>query len=170
MFAGAQTLRSVTVRIQTWSVGLGGASTAVKERASEHPLFVGRTRSSAMKRILVVDDDPAIGRMVKLSLEATGAYQVFTETAGRRTMDAARECRPDLILLDIMMPDMDGGDVATALREDPDLAHIKLVFLTSLLKKSEEDKSARNVVIAKPVTTEELATIIEQELGQESSG
>jgi CheY-like chemotaxis protein len=118
-----------------------------------------------MKRILVVDDDPTIGRLAKLSLESTGAYGVITETMGARTVETARKCRPDLILLDIMMPDMDGGEVGAALREDPELRHIKVVFLTALLKKGEETRTGKHIVMAKPVTTQELVTIIEQEIG-----
>lgn len=122
-----------------------------------------------MKRILVVDDDPAIGRLAKLGLEATGAYEVFTEMLGVRAVETAGECRPDLILLDIVMPDMDGSDVAAALHQDPELKHIKVVFLTALLIKGEETKSGKHRVIAKPVTTQELMAIIEQELCQERS-
>ncbi|MCK9380653.1 MAG: response regulator [Sulfuritalea sp.] len=123
-----------------------------------------------MKRILVVDDDPAIRRMTKLGLESAGAYTVFMENLGVRAVETARSCRPDLILLDIMMPDMDGSDVATALQEDPELRHIKLVFLTALLSKSQETKSGEHIVIAKPVTTQELVAIIEQELGPAGPG
>jgi CheY-like chemotaxis protein len=121
-----------------------------------------------MKRILVVDDDPAIGRLAKVSLESTGAYGVYTETMGARAVETARECRPDLILLDIMMPDMDGAEVAAALHEDLELKHIKVVFLTALLRKGEETVSGKHKVMAKPVTARELVAIIEQELGQQS--
>ena len=123
-----------------------------------------------MKRILVVDDDSAIGRLAKLGLESTDAYQVFTETVGARAVETARECRPDLILLDIMMPDMDGGDVVAELHEDLDLKHISVVYLTALLKNGEETKSGKHNVAAKPVTIQELLAIVEQELGQRSLG
>lgn len=119
-----------------------------------------------MKRILFVDDDPTIGSLAKLSLESTGVYKVFTETVGARAVTTAKNCRPDLILLDIMMPDMDGADVAAALREDADLKHIKVVFLTALLRKGEETISGTHNVLAKPVSTQELLAIIEQELGR----
>lgn len=123
-----------------------------------------------MKRILVVDDDPAIGRLARLGLESSGDYKVFTENIGSRAVASAKQCRPDLILLDIMMPGMDGSEVAAALREDPELNHIKMVFLTSLLRKGERNQSGEHPVIGKPVTAQELVAIIEQELGEESSG
>ena len=107
-----------------------------------------------MKRILVVDDDPAIGRLAKLGLESSGDYGVFTENIGSRAVASARQCRPDLILLDIMMPGMDGSEVAAALHEDPELRHIKIVFLTALLSKGEQTKSGKHSVIGKPVVDE----------------
>lgn len=122
-----------------------------------------------MKRILVVDDDPAIGRLAKLGLESSGAYGVFTENIGSRAVASARQCRPDLILLDIMMPGMDGSEVAAALHEDPELRRIKIVFLTALLSRGEHTKSGKHSVVGKPVTTHELVAIIEQALGEESS-
>lgn len=123
-----------------------------------------------MRTIMVVDDDPAVGRLAKLGLESTGAYTVFAETLGARVVETARKCRPELILLDVMMPDVDGADVAVALEEDFELRHIKVVFLTALLRKGEETKSGKHNVVAKPVCTSELVAIIGHELGQRISG
>jgi CheY-like chemotaxis protein len=117
-----------------------------------------------MKTILLVDDDPAIARMVKLILVSTAAYRVFTETIAPRAVQTAKQCRPDLILLDIMMPDMDGGEVAAALRKDVDLMHIKVVFVTALLGKGEETISGKHRVFPKPLNKQQLVTIVEQAL------
>ena len=124
--------------------------------------------SKAVKRILVVDDDPSMTRLTRLRLEATGAYKVFTENRGSHAVEAARECRPDLVLLDIMMPDMLGNDVAEAFHADPELRHIKVVFLTSMLKKGEERRSGRDIVMAKPIDADQLVATIERELAQET--
>lgn len=123
-----------------------------------------------MKRILVVDDDPSVGRLAKLGLESTGAYAVFTENLGSRAVATARKYLPDLILLDVMMPDMDGSDVAAAFHDDPELLHIKIVFLTAMLHKGEDTQSGKHSVFGKPVTTLELVAIIEQELDQGNIG
>jgi CheY-like chemotaxis protein len=121
-----------------------------------------------MKRILVVDDEPAITRLIKLNLEATGHYAVFTENRGSRAIETARQYQPDLILLDIMMPDMLGSEVAAALQEDATLSHIKVVFLTAMLKKDEArvgEAIGGQRIIAKPLSTDELIKVIEEVLG-----
>ena len=74
------------------------------------------------KRILVVDDEPAVTRMVKLNLERTGDFIVKTENQGSQAVAAAREFQPDVTLLDVMMPDMGGEEVATLLQEDETLS------------------------------------------------
>jgi len=89
------------------------------------------------KRILVVDDEPSITRLLKLNLEQTGNYEVREENLGAQALDAAREFKPDLVLLDVMMPDMDGGDVAAGLKQDPALRKTPVVFLTAAVKKEE---------------------------------
>ena len=85
------------------------------------------------KKILVVDDESAFTRMMKLLLEQTGAYEVFCENNARQAHAAARACLPDLILLDVVMPELDGGDVAALLQADPLLKRIPIVFLTALV-------------------------------------
>jgi len=120
------------------------------------------------KRILVVDDEVALTRMVKLNLERTGDYEVRTENKGAMAVPAAREFKPDLILLDVMMPDMTGDEVAAQLKEDPSLADIKFIFVTAIVTKSETAQSGSNiggnVFLAKPVKAQELIDTIEQVL------
>ncbi len=121
------------------------------------------------KRILVVDDEPVLTRMVKMNLERTGDYEVRTENQGSMAIQAAREFRPDLIFLDVMMPDMTGDEVSQQLREDEQLASIKLVFMTAIVTKAETgemgSKIGGNEFLAKPVKTDELVATIERVLG-----
>jgi CheY-like chemotaxis protein len=123
-----------------------------------------------IKRILVVDDEPALTRMVKLNLEQTGRYQVRTENAGRRAIESAREFRPDLILLDVMMPGVLGSEIAAQLQQDPELRAIKFVFLTAFVTKDEELRSSGQIgghtFIAKPISADELCRVIEDHLKQ----
>ncbi len=89
------------------------------------------------KKILVVDDEPSITSLLKLNLEKTGAYTVRVENEGAQALPAARQFKPDLVLLDVMMPDLDGGDAAAQIRADPLLRDVPIVFLTAAVKKEE---------------------------------
>lgn len=120
------------------------------------------------KRILVVDDEPGITRMTKLNLERTGNYLVRTENQGSQAIAAAREFKPDLILLDVMMPDMDGDEVSSRVLEDPELSHTKIVFMTAIVTKDETDATGSNIggfeFLAKPVKTADMIATIERVL------
>jgi len=122
------------------------------------------------KKILLVDDNPDITRTISLILEATDKYVIREENMGQRALETARGFEPDLILLDFMMPDIDGNEVAAQLEEDDQLKHIKIVFLTAIVTKGEvESGSVNNIsgytVLAKPVRTKELISCIEDLLG-----
>jgi len=120
------------------------------------------------KKILVVDDEVAFTKMVKLNLERAGAYKVLVENQGKNAIKAAKEFQPDLIFLDIMMPDMTGDDVAQKLLEDEELRNVKFVFLTAIISRDETDAMGSNVggreFLAKPVTSEDLLSTIERVL------
>ena len=122
------------------------------------------------KRILMVDDEPALTRMVKLNLERTGNYEVRTENQGRMAVPAAKEFKPDLILLDVMMPDMGGDEVSILLKEDEELSKIKFIFMTAIVTRDETDAMGSNIggneFLAKPVRTDELIAAIERVLGE----
>ena len=122
------------------------------------------------KRLLIVDDEESFTKLLKLNLEATGAYEVRTENDGARALEVAREFRPDLFILDIVMPNVDGGEVVARLRGDPELKDIPVVFLTAIVSKAELDGDARRihgiVYIAKPVSHEKLVEVIEAQLGR----
>ena len=115
-------------------------------------------------KVLLVDDEEAFTKVTQLTLTN---YEIQVENDSRRALEAARDFKPDLILLDVMMPNFDGGDVATQIRDDPKLKEVPIVFLTALVTQKE---SARRPVmggypfIAKPVTPERLAENIEKHL------
>ena len=83
-----------------------------------------------MPRVLVVDDDPVIQRLMQVNLEMEG-YEVALAADGQQAIDRARELRPDVILLDVMMPVKDGWQVAAEIRDDPELSATKVVFLSA---------------------------------------
>ncbi len=88
----------------------------------------------------------------------------------RRRSPPPREFLPDLILLDVMMPGMDGGDVAAKIKEDKRLSHIPIVFLSAIVKKEETQPTGSNIggltFLAKPVKLDDLIACIEKQLGK----
>jgi CheY-like chemotaxis protein len=122
------------------------------------------------KRIMIVDDEPSFTRMVKLCLEQTGNYDVLEENNGARTVETARAFRPDLILLDVIMPGCDGGDVVAQLRDDGALGRVPVIFLTATM--TEDGMKARSGAIAgfpvvvKPVEAKKLIKEIETTLSK----
>ncbi|MGB5736640.1 MAG: response regulator [Thiohalocapsa sp.] len=123
----------------------------------------------ATKKILLVDDEVALTRIIRLNLEQTGRFEVREENRGSNALRAARAFKPDLILLDVMMPDMDGDAVAEQLAEDPELCRIKYVFLTAIVTKSETGSGATEIsgqtFLAKPVKRDELLAVVDELLG-----
>jgi two-component system OmpR family response regulator len=93
-------------------------------------------------RILVVDDEPDFTSLLKMSLEAAGYYEVREENDATCAVSAAREFGPDLIVLDVMMPDLDGSEVAALVRRDVLVRDTPLVFLTALICESDAPRGA----------------------------
>ena len=110
------------------------------------------------KKILIVDDDKVLLKILEKTLLSAG-YSVAKAENGRDGIIAAREWLPDLIILDIMMPEMDGGETAEALRADALTKDIPIIFLTSLLTKKEEGRGnplLGRKAMAKPLIPDDL--------------
>lgn len=123
------------------------------------------------KKILAVDDEPEVLALLEKRLTSSG-YEVLTASNGAEALGVARAQRPDLIILDILMPDMDGSQVACQLREDAKTKDIPVIFLTCLYTKREEHKSGHaigaNLFLAKPYEPAELLTEIQNLIGKGS--
>src|SRR6478672_10899631 len=85
-------------------------------------------------RVLLVDDEPTFTRLLKIHLERRG-FDVMVENNGANAYTVAREFQPDFIFLDVIMPDVDGGEAAAMIRSDPALEHVPIVFLTAGVSK-----------------------------------
>ncbi|MFZ5928532.1 MAG: winged helix-turn-helix domain-containing protein [Acidobacteriota bacterium] len=90
-----------------------------------------------MKKILLIEDDTDLYALLKYNLEKEG-YQLVGSQTGRGAVELVRRERPDLIILDIMLPDSDGLDICKGIRSRPELAHIPIIFLTA--RASETDR------------------------------
>ena len=89
------------------------------------------------RTILIVDDNVDSSQMVKMILEETGLYAVNVCNRGSEALKILRETRPELVLLDIVMPDADGTDIAAQIQKDKSLALTRIVFMTSLVSQKE---------------------------------
>ncbi|MBI5819098.1 MAG: response regulator [Verrucomicrobia bacterium] len=120
------------------------------------------------KRILLVDDDISFTRMMKLNLERSGIYDIHIENVGSHAVATAKEFKPNLILLDVIMPEVDGGDVAAMLKDDPILRDIPVVFITALV--SGEENASGGLIrsgyrfIGKLASEKEMLQCIEENL------
>jgi DNA-binding response OmpR family regulator len=121
------------------------------------------------KRILVVDDEPSITRLLKLNLEQTNDYEVRTENDATAALAAAEEFGPHLILLDVMMPSIDGGELASRFQESARFKKVPIVFLTAAATKGEVYARGGKVgglpFLAKPVDLAEVVACLKQQLG-----
>jgi CheY-like chemotaxis protein len=119
------------------------------------------------RRVLIVDDDQDSTYLVKILLEKIGHYRVLEENDAAKAHQTARNFRPDLILLDVMMPQRDGGDVAAQIEADPKLQRTPIIFLTALVTKAEAKAGFHiqgHPVLAKPVNILELINGLEENL------
>ena len=124
-------------------------------------------------RILVVDDEPNLSGLVRLFLEKTQRFEVRVENRSALALAAAREFRPDMILLDVDMPGKDGGEVCKEISEDPALRGIPVVFFTSLISRAEagdrETIRGGKRFLAKPVNPKVLVEMVDRVLALEAN-
>lgn len=84
-----------------------------------------------MRRVLIIDDEDDIREVAALSLEATAGWQVFTAASGAQGIEVAKAQQPDAILMDVMMPDVDGPSTFREMQQIPSIVHIPVVLLTA---------------------------------------
>lgn len=120
-------------------------------------------------KVLVIDDEEDFCFFVRENLLNSGRFEVVIATTGRRGFELAVEEMPDIILLDMLMPDMTGDAVLEKLKENQETAAIPVIFLTALVTRQDTGKSVFKKIgdsnfIAKPVRTRELIAAIDQVL------
>ena len=119
------------------------------------------------KKILLVDDEKDTLIVLEKQLTTAG-YAVVTADGGTQALLLAESERPDLIVLDIQMPDMDGGEVANKLKEDSVMKNIPVVYSTCLLSENEDYKYGGNIMLAKSKDSKELIAVINKVLSKQN--
>lgn len=115
-------------------------------------------------RVLVVDDEPAIRELCRVSLELRG-FEVDEAADGREALERMRSARPDVVLLDVMMPHLDGWGTMTEIRADVSLSGVPIVMMTAHSDDSDRRRAAVAGVarfVAKPFDPQELVDAIEE--------
>ena len=119
------------------------------------------------KKVLIADDEPNIVMSLQFLMEHEG-YEVRTVADGEEALQALREFRPDLVLLDVMMPKKNGYEICQAIRASPELAGIKVVMLTAKGRDIDAEKGVAlgaDSYVTKPFATKELVARVKAMLG-----
>ena len=117
-----------------------------------------------MHKILIVDDEPAILMSLDFLMKKEG-YNVFIARDGEEAIEIIKKELPELIILDIMMPNVDGYEVCNYVKNTEELEHIKVVFLTAKTRKSDIEKGyeiGADDYVVKPFSTKELVKRVKQ--------
>jgi DNA-binding response OmpR family regulator len=120
------------------------------------------------KKILIADDEPNIVAAVEFLLRRNG-YEVHVARDGEEALKLVEACHPDLVLLDVMMPQKSGYEVCQRMRERPDWRHIKIIMLSAKGRDTEVNKGlsmGADVYVTKPFSTRELMGKIKDLLEQ----
>ena len=120
------------------------------------------------KRILVIDDEDDIREVAQICLEMVGNWEVLTASSGSEGIAKAKASQPDAILLDVMMPDMDGIATFQKLQANTATHHIPVIFLTAKVQSADRRRFAElgvTAMIAKPFDPLNLASLVAEALG-----
>lgn len=124
-------------------------------------------------KVLAVDDEAGFTKLVKMNLERDQEFEVRVENDSNKALSAALDFKPDVILLDVVMPGMDGGDVLTQVKQNAALAEVPVVFMTALMAPREVGEhgfqmSPTGIVLPKPVNLDTLKKTLRSAANGES--
>jgi DNA-binding response OmpR family regulator len=113
--------------------------------------------------VLICDDEPSLRELIRVSLD--GPYQFLEADDGEQSLELARRARPDVVILDMMMPRRSGLEVLTAMRNDKDLADTRVIVLTAQpAARDDALREGADVVMVKPFEPEEITAAVEEVL------
>lgn len=131
------------------------------------------------RKVLIIDDEEKFTKMVKKNLENEGNFEVVTLNEAEKGFETAKEMRPDIVLLDVLMPGKRGPEIASEIRKDDKIGKTPIIFITATVDKGQTEAFGGLVdgvpftikpAISKPVKTKDLVAKIEQELAAAASG
>ncbi len=113
-------------------------------------------------RILIVDDEPDFTALLKANLEEVGNFEVMEVNDSSKALKAAKEFMPELCVIDVVMPGLDGGDVVAQLRADPALQNVSILMLTALVEENPNTTDGETLTGGLPFVskTSEFGTIL----------
>lgn len=120
-----------------------------------------------MRKLLIVDDEDGVRALVRMTLDG-GGYQILEACEGLQALELAREHRPELVLLDVMLPDLSGMEVCRRIKDDLDLASTTVVMLTARTQTSdlgEAEEAGADGYFTKPFSPIALTRKVESILG-----
>lgn len=121
------------------------------------------------KKILIVEDNE-VNRLLMKDILAYYGYEIIEAANGAEGIEKAKECGPELILMDMQMPVMDGFAAVTLLKADPGTRDIKIICITSFSMKGDKERILQagcDAYVSKPINTRELPKLVKQHLGGE---
>jgi CheY-like chemotaxis protein len=120
------------------------------------------------RKVLIIDDEKGFTSMLQLNLESMGSFDVRVENNSFNALEVAAQFQPDIILLDVIMPQMEGPDIAQGLRQHELLKNIPVIFLTATITKDEVNAGNGTIAgctfVAKPSSFKELLASIQRNL------
>lgn len=120
-----------------------------------------------MRKLLIVDDEDGVRALVRMTLDS-GSFEIIEAAEGAQALQMARERRPDLVLLDVMLPDISGLDVCRELKADPDLASMTIIMLTARAQTADlgdAEEAGADGYFTKPFSPIALTRKVESFLG-----
>ncbi|MDP1853188.1 MAG: response regulator [Candidatus Omnitrophota bacterium] len=121
------------------------------------------------KRILLVDDEIGFTNMMRLYLEKAGDYEVMIENDSSRALGIVKKFNPDMIFLDVLMPQKDGGEIAKEIRSEPAFKNIPIVFMTAIADSSQSTAKGGTIggyqFLPKPISGSQVLSCIKENIG-----
>jgi CheY-like chemotaxis protein len=119
--------------------------------------------AGSLATVLICDDEPALRELIRVSLE--GQYEFVEADDGEESLELARSVRPDVVILDMMMPRLSGLEVLSALRQEEELADMRVIVLTAQPATREQAlRAGADIVMVKPFEPERIAAAVEEVL------